>query len=150
MPVQIRQDSANRRLGPDYLDYREQNKSFVRIANTCRVLPSPGPAKASRSWSIAPPDRKIFSRRSAFGLISAGSTSRVSTVTSKMTRWLCHTGSGRRSLAGILMSSVAKFDSKTRVSRSRRLPPMSDLFPDTDVWPKLTTRRVAVHAVARE
>jgi putative ABC transport system permease protein len=143
--VYARSDSAGQTRiaasGPDYLDYREQNKSFDRIAEylprftftwtgdgepklvnctaasedffpTLGIQPYLGRLYDPREYTYFKDDTMVVSYR--FWKNQLGGDPHVIGRTIR--------------LQGESVAIVGV------------LPPMSDLFPDTDVWPKLTTR----------
>jgi len=143
--IYARSDSAGQTRiagsGPDYLDYREQNKSFVHIAEylprftftwtgegepklvnctagsedffaTMGIRPYLGRLYEPREYSYFKNDTMVVSYR--FWKTQLGGDPHV------IGREI------RLQDEGVTIIGV--------------LPPMSDLFPETDVWPKLTTR----------
>lgn len=143
--IYARSDSAGQTRidasGPDYLDYREQNKSFDRITEyfprftftwtgegepklvTCTtaaedffatlgIRPYLGRLYEPREYTYFKNDTMVVSYR--FWKNRLGGDPHVIGRTIR--------------LQGESVAIIGV------------LPPMSDLFPDTDVWPKLTTR----------
>ena len=127
--------------GPDYLDYREQNKSFSHIAEylprftftwtgdgepklvTCTgasedffatlgIRPYLGRLYEPREYTYFKNDTMVVSYRF----------------------WKSQLGGDPHVIGRIIRLQDES------VAIVGVLPPMSDLFPDTDVWPKLTTR----------
>src|SRR4029077_10031025 len=127
--------------GPEYLDYRDQNKSFVRIAEylprftftwtgegepklvTCTagsedffaavgVRPYLGRLYEPREFSYLKDDTMVVSYRF----------------------WKTQLGGDPH----VIGRTIRLQDESVTIIGV--LPPMSDLFPDTDWWPKLTTR----------
>ena len=112
--------------GPDYLDYRDQNRSFAHIAE---YLPrftftwtGEGEPKLVTCTGVS---GDFFATLGVHAYLGRLYEPREYTYW-KTTRRLCRIASGRISLAAIRMSSAARFGCKTTASRSsacfRRCP----------------------------
>ena len=127
--------------GPEYLDYRDQNKSFVRIAE---YLPrftftwtGEGEPKlvtctaGSEDFFAALGVRPYLGR-----LYEPREFSYLKDDTMVVSYWFWKTKLGGD--PHVIGRTIRLQDESVAIIGV--LPPMSDLFPDTDVWPKLTTR----------
>lgn len=143
--VYARSDSAGQTRipasGPDYLDYREQNKSFDRIAEYLprftftwtgygepKLVNCTGVSEDFfATLGIRPYLGRVYERREYTYF-------KNDTMVVSYRFWKNQLGGDPH-----VIGRTIRLQNES-VEIVGVLPPMSDLFPDTDVWPKLTTR----------
>jgi predicted permease len=127
--------------GPDYLDYREQNRFFARIAEYLprftftwtgdgepRLVTCTGASEDFfATLGIRPYVGRLYEPREYTYL-------RDDSMVVSYRFWKKQLGGDPN-----VIGRKIRLQDET-VAIVGVLPPMSDLFPDTDVWPKLTTR----------
>jgi putative ABC transport system permease protein len=127
--------------GPDYLDYREQNKSFNRIAE---YLPrftftwmGDGEPKLVTCTGASEDFFATLGIRPYLGRLYEP----VEYIYFKNDTMVVSHRFWKNQLGGDphVIGRRIRLQNES-VAIIGVLPPMSDLFPDTDVWPKLTTR----------
>jgi hypothetical protein len=127
--------------GPDYLDYREQNKSFSHIAE---YLPrftftwtGDGEPKLVTCTGASEDFFAMLGIRPYLGRLYEPheyTYFKNDTMVVSYRFWKSQLGGDPR----VIGRTIRLQDESVAIVGV--LPPMSDLFPDTDVWPKLTTR----------
>jgi putative ABC transport system permease protein len=127
--------------GPDYLDYREQNKSFSHIAE---YLPrftftwtGDGEPKLVTCTGVSEDFFATLGIRPYLGRLYEPreyTYFKNDTMVVSYRFWKSQLGGDLRVIGRTIRLQ------EESVEIVGVLPPMSDLFPDTDVWPKLTTR----------
>jgi predicted permease len=127
--------------GPDYLDYREQNKSFSHIAE---YLPrftftwtGDGEPKLVTCTTASEDLFATFGIRPYLGRLYEPreyTYFKNDTMLVSYQFWKSQLGGDPH----VIGRTIRLQDESVTIVGV--LPPMSDLFPDTDVWPKLTTR----------
>jgi putative ABC transport system permease protein len=127
--------------GPDFADYLEQNRSFVRIAE---YLP-----RFTFTWTgdgepklvnCTAPSEQFFNMLSIRPYLGRLYEPREYTYLENDTLLVSYRF-WKNALGGDphVIGRVVHFEGQNQTIVGV-LPPMSDLFPDTDVWPKLTSR----------
>jgi putative ABC transport system permease protein len=126
--------------GPDYLDYRDQNRSFVHIAE---YLPrftftwtGDGEPKLVTCTGVS---QDFFATLGVHAYLGRLYEPRDYTYLENDVMIVSY-GFWRNQLGGdphVIGRTIRLQDDSVTIIGV--LPPMSDLFPDTDVWPKLTT-----------
>src|SRR5262249_18181460 len=143
--VYARSDSAGQTRiaasGPDYLDYREQNKSFNRIAE---YLPrftftwtGDGEPKLVNCTAASEDFFATLGIRPYLGRLYEAreyTYFKNDTIIVSYRFWKNQLGGDLE----VIGRRIRLQDESVAIVGV--LPPMSDLFPETDVWPKLTTR----------
>src|ERR1700720_1900817 len=127
--------------GPEYLDYRDQNKSFIHIAECLPrftftwtgegepklVTCTAGSEDFFATLGVRPYLGRLYEPREYNYL-------KDDTMVVSYRFWKTKLGGDPH----VIGRTIRLQDENVAIIGV--LPPMSDLFPDTDVWPKLTTR----------
>ena len=127
--------------GPDFLDYKEQSKSFSALAEAISrftfTWTGDGEPRLLNCTAATP---ELFDALGIQPYMGRLYTPREYTYLENDTIVVSY-GFWKDKLAGDphVLGRVIHLDGVTETIVGV-LPPMPDLFPDTDVWPKLTTR----------
>lgn len=127
--------------GPDFLDYLEQNRSFVHVAEYIRLFTFTWTGDGEpKLVNCTAPSEQFFTMLGIRPYLGRLYEPREYTYLENDTLIVSY-NFWKNQLGGDphVIGRVVHFEGQAQTIVGV-LPPMSDLFPNTDVWPKLTVR----------